>query len=72
MIGLIPLPLHRVVESDRAKHVAMIGHGTGCHTEFFDPFRERFNLYCAVEKAVVGVEMKVNEVLIRHGIAKCY
>ena len=63
---LDPARFHRVVESDRAKHVAVIGHRARCHPEFFGAFSERLNLDGAVEEAVVGMKMKVDEVWVRH------
>ena len=46
---------HRVVERNRAVHVAMVGHGARLHAQIFKAFRKRFDLNGAVEKAVVGV-----------------
>jgi len=57
---------HRVVKSDRAKHVAVVGHRTRRHPEFFDAFGERLDLNSAVEEAVIGMKMKVDEVWVRH------
>jgi hypothetical protein len=53
--GFNAVALHRVVERDGAKHIPVIGHGTGGHAEFFGFFGQRFYLYRAVEKAVIGV-----------------
>src|SRR5437763_2951612 len=57
---------HRIVKSDRAIHVAMIGHGAGIHAQRFQALRQRFDLNSAVEKAVVGVQVKVSETVFRH------
>ena len=49
-IGLAPddrfdsFLLHRVVESDRAVHVSMIGHGTRVHPQFLGSFCQRVYL----------------------------
>ena len=58
--------LHGVVKRDRAKHVAMIRHGTGRHAQFFGAFGQGFDLNSAVEEAVIGVQMKVSELLFLH------
>lgn len=58
---LDPFRLHRVVERDRAVHVAVVGHGARVHAQSSQAFGKRFNLDGAVEQAVVGVKMKVNE-----------
>src|SRR5690349_2384448 len=60
--------LHRVVERDRAVHVAVIGHGTRGHLQFFNTFGERFDLYGAVKKTVVSMKMKVYELAVLHFI----
>ena len=57
---------HRVVKGDRAKHVAMIRHGTGCHAKLLDTLGQWLYLNCAVEEAVIGVQMEMNKSLIRH------
>src|SRR5215211_2958722 len=61
-----PTPLHRVVERDRAEHVAVIGHGTRGHLQFFNTFRERFDLDGAVKKAVISMKMEVYELSVLH------
>ena len=66
--GLNPTTLHRVVERDRAEHVAVIGHRTRGHLQFFNPFGEWFDLDGAVEKAVVSMKMEVYELTVLH----CY
>jgi len=63
---LDPLRLHRVVERDRAVHVAVVGHGARVHAQRSQAFGKRFDLDGAVEQAVVGVKMKVNEILLLH------
>src|ERR1044072_6404859 len=60
--------LHRVVERDCAVHVAVIGHGTRGHLQFFNTFRERFDLNGAVKKTVVSMKMKVYELSVLHFI----
>src|SRR6185503_455787 len=61
-----PTTLHRVVERDRTEHVAVIGHGTRRHFQFFNAFGERFDLDGAVEKAVVSMKMEVYELAVLH------
>ena len=58
--------LHGVVKRDRAKHVAVIRHGTGGHAELFGSLGQWFYLYCAVEKTVVSVEMEVCKSSVLH------
>ena len=53
--GLDTPRFHRVVERNRAVHVAMVGHGACLHAQVFKAFGKRFDLNSAVEKAVVGV-----------------
>ena len=60
------LILHRVVERDRAVHVAVIGHGTCGHLQFFNTFGEWFDLNGAVEKAVISMKVEVYELSVLH------
>ena len=53
--------LHRVIERDRAEHVAMISHGARRHTQFVNAVGKRFDLNCAVEKTVISMQMEVYE-----------
>jgi hypothetical protein len=47
--------LHGVVERDGPEHIAMVRHGTRCHSEFFGAFRQRLDLDRAIKKAVVSM-----------------
>src|SRR6185503_9065626 len=60
--------LHRVVERDRPVHVAVIGHGTRRHLQFFNSFGERLDLNGAVKKTVISMKMKVYELVVLHFI----
>ena len=53
--------LHRVVELDRAEHVAVVGDGAGRHTQLSDLGREFFGPAGAVEQGVFGVKMEMSE-----------
>ena len=57
---------HCVVKRDGSKHVAMIGHSARLHAKFFGSLGKGFNLNCAVQQAVISVQMQVCESLIRH------
>ncbi len=63
---LDPFRLHRVVERDGAVHVAVIGHGTRVHAQRSQAFGKGFDLNGAVEQAVVGVKVQVDEILLLH------
>src|ERR1041384_7636001 len=58
--------LHRVVKRDCAEDVAMVGHGTRGHLQFFNAFRERLDLNGAVNKAVVSMKVEVYELSVLH------
>ena len=58
--------LHRVVERDRAEHVAVIGHGTRLHSHFRNSIGERFYLNGAVKKTVISMKMEMYELAILH------
>src|SRR5258706_3486389 len=62
-----PFLLHRVIESDRAVHVAMISHGARVHTQFQSSLCQRVYLNRAVEEAVVSMQVEVNEIFVWHG-----
>jgi hypothetical protein len=53
--------LHRVVELDRAEHVAVVGDRAGGHAELGNSLREVFRASSAVEKRIFGVEMEMDE-----------
>ena len=57
---------HRVVKRDGAKHIAMVGHGTRRHAQFFSSLGKRLDLNCAVEKAVIGVQVEMCKSVVRH------
>ena len=50
-----------VHEMDRAKNVAMIGHGDRGHAQFFHALDEFLHVAGAVEHGVIGMEVQVNE-----------
>src|SRR5450432_1978114 len=58
--------LHRAVKRNGAEHVAMISHGTGFHPQVFDAFGEWLDLDGAIQQAIVGVQMQVYKLAVRH------
>src|SRR5579862_8529267 len=48
-------------EMDRAKNVAVVGHGDRRHTHLFDALDKLFDVAGAVEHGVIGMEMQVDE-----------
>jgi hypothetical protein len=59
--GLDPVLLGRVEEMDGAVDVAVIGHGNGFLAKLGNAFTELFDVACAVQEGVFGVQMKVGE-----------
>jgi hypothetical protein len=55
----------RIDEVDRAKNVAMVGHGDGRHAQLAYMFAELFDVTSAIEKGIVGVQVQVDE--LGHG-----
>ncbi len=55
-----------VDEVDRAKDVAVVGHGHGGHAQLFHTLAKFFDVTSAVEHGVVGVQVQVDE--LRHGV----
>ncbi len=60
--------LGMVVEDDRRKHVAVLGHRQRRHLEPGSLVEQLIDAARAVEQRELGVTMKVNEVLISHWI----
>ena len=58
--------LGRVDKVDRAKDVAVVGHGHGRHAQFLHALAELFDVTGAVEQGVVGVQVQVDE--LGHGV----
>src|SRR6185295_15523499 len=63
---LDPRALHLVVERDRPVHIAVIGHRNGARPEILRPLHQWFYLNRAIEKAEVGVKMKVYKIFFVH------
>jgi hypothetical protein len=63
------LGLGGVVELDRAVEIAVIGEGDGGHAELDRAVHQPVDPAAAVEQAVVGVDVEVDEVFVggRHG-----
>ena len=60
---------HRLpVELHRAEHVAVVGHGDGRLPQALGPLDQRGDLVGAVQQAVLGVAMKVYEVVHSHSM----
>ena len=53
-----------VGESHRAENVAVIGHGDRRHVEFLHPLDQTFDLAGAVQHGIVGVKMKMHELIL--------
>ena len=60
-----------VVEVDCAEEVSVVGDGEGGHAECGGAFDEAVDAAAPVEQRAVGVDMKVNEVLLRDGGDVC-
>ena len=58
--------LGRPVELDGPEEVSVVGDGQGRHLEGVGPLEERFNPDRPVEKAVLGVEVKVDKIGVGH------
>ena len=61
MIGLMPLCRAFSKELDRAEHVAMIGHRDRGHAGLLGVLEQRRDLVGAVEQAVLGMDVKMDE-----------
>ena len=59
--GLDPYRLGRVHKVHRAKNVAMVGHRDRGHAQLFCAFDELFDVACAVEHRVIGMQVEVYE-----------
>ena len=58
---------HRfAIKLDGAEHVAVIGHGHGRLLERFDALEELVNLVRAIQQAIFGMTVKVNEARVFH------
>jgi hypothetical protein len=53
---------HIVVKGNRAEHITEISDGAGLHTGFSQMSNERFDLDCALQKAIIGMQMQVNKI----------
>jgi len=56
----------RLVEFDRAEHIAVVGHGNRRHFHAPDIIDQVFYKTCSVKKAVLGVNMKMYEIGMKH------
>ena len=65
--GLDPGSFGGVYEMDRAKNIAMVGHGHGGHAQLFHALAKLFHVTGAVKQGVVGVEMQVDK--LGHGLS---
>ncbi len=66
---LDPFGLGRVVELDRAEEISMVGHRQGLHAQLGRAIDQPVDPARAVEQAVVGMDVKVDETRVcgRHG-----
>jgi hypothetical protein len=65
--GLQPTLLGRLMKLHGREKVTVIGNRQGFHSVKEGSVNESWNLACAIEKAVVRVQMQVDEFLRRHG-----
>ena len=66
-MGLMPFGARGVVEGHRPEHVAVVGDGQRLHPELRGLVDELVDVAGAVEEAVFGVEMEVDELGHRGG-----
>ena len=66
MMGLMPCVRAFAVELDGPVEVAVIGHGQGVHALLLDVLDQLRDAAGAVEQAVVGVAVQMNEGPHRH------
>ena len=66
------LGLGLVVELDRAVEIAVVGEGEGAHAELGGAIHQPVDAAAAIEQAVVGVDVEMDEILVggRHGLVK--
>ena len=58
---------HRfAIKLDGPEHVAVIGHGHGRLLERFDTLEELVNLVRAIQQAIFGMTVKMNEARVFH------
>ena len=50
-----------------AKNIAVVGHGHCWHPQFFHTMGKLFDVACTVEKGVVGMQVKVDELIAHWG-----
>jgi hypothetical protein len=56
--------LRRIEEFDGPEEVAVVGHGHSRHTKPLALLHQRVDLVGPVEKAVLGVEMEMDELVV--------
>jgi CBS domain-containing protein len=59
------------IEINGAEKVVCVGNGNRRHAELFRPLHERLDTDCPLQKAVLGVNMKVYKPWIRRGFHVC-
>jgi hypothetical protein len=64
---LDPLLQGCFIKADRSKKVSMIRDSGGRHFQFSHPVDDRAYFTGAIEKAVIGVKMEMNELRLIHG-----
>ena len=62
MIGFTPCVMALLIEIRRGKQVAVVGHGDGGHSAPRGFGGQLADFASAIEKRVIRVEMKMNEV----------
>jgi hypothetical protein len=64
--GFDPLFRGQRVEIDGSEEIAVVGHGQGRHPVLFGLGDQPIELARPVEERILGMEMKVDEVGVRH------
>jgi hypothetical protein len=61
--------MRRIDEMHGAKNVAVVGHGDCGHAEFLHAMAKLFDVASAVEHGVIGMEVQVDELGLRHRVS---
>jgi hypothetical protein len=67
--GLYARLIGGIDEMHRAENVSMVGHGDRGHAEFLHAMAKLFDVARAIEHGVIGMEMQVDELGLRHRVS---